>query len=147
GHLEAASGISQLTKVILQFQHQILVPSINASPINSNIKLKDTPFYIQEKSSPWNCVLDPVSGEHLPRRSVINSFGAGGAYVTLIMEAYAKAAKMLSADTTDELLFIFSAKTKWSLWKYLEEMQAFLRHKLASPLNDFSSHLMKINHN
>ena len=53
GHLEAASGISQLTKVILQLKHQTLVPSINADPVNPNIDLGKTPFRIQKEVQAW----------------------------------------------------------------------------------------------
>ncbi|WP_442937220.1 hypothetical protein [Nostoc sp.] len=44
GHLEAASGISQIAKVLLQFQQKTLVPTINATPRNPRIKLDNSPF-------------------------------------------------------------------------------------------------------
>lgn len=77
GHLEAASGISQLTKVLLQMKKGTLVPTINAMPVNPNIKLEHTAFYLQEQTEPWHRLNDPETGKQLPRRSMINSFGAG----------------------------------------------------------------------
>ncbi len=77
GHLEAASGISQLTKVLLQMKNGTLVPTINATPVNPNIKLENTAFYLQEQTEPWHRLNDPGTGKQLPRRSMINSFRAG----------------------------------------------------------------------
>lgn len=113
GHLEAASGISQLSKVLLQLKHQTLVPTINASPRNPNIKLEGTVFYLQEETGPWSQIKDPQTRNNLPRRSMINSFGAGGAYANLILEefiggAYVQVPGMISPQ---EYLIIFSART------------------------------------
>ena len=88
GHLEAASGISQLTKVLLQFKYQTIVPTINATPRNPHIKLDGSPFYLQEQLSPWIPRLDFPQTENIPCRSLINSFGAGGSYANLIVEKY-----------------------------------------------------------
>ncbi|MCB0195541.1 MAG: SDR family NAD(P)-dependent oxidoreductase, partial [Anaerolineae bacterium] len=90
GHLEAASGISQLTKVLLQLKYQTLVPSINVDPVNPNLQLERTPFYIQKETQPW---LRPEIEQdskriELPRRAAISSFGAGGANAHLVVEEY-----------------------------------------------------------
>jgi polyketide synthase PksN len=88
GHLEAASGISQLSKVLLQLRHGMLVPSIHSRPRNPSIRLDGTPFFIQEESRPWLPPVAPGSGETLPRRALINSIGAGGTSVCLLIEEY-----------------------------------------------------------
>ncbi|MCW7538524.1 SDR family NAD(P)-dependent oxidoreductase [Aquabacterium sp. A7-Y] len=85
GHPEAASGIAQLTKVILQLQHRTLVPSIKAEPRNPNIDLAQTPFHLLERCTPW-----PSRGEQ-PRRATVSSFGAGGANAHLIIEEFSVA--------------------------------------------------------
>ena len=87
GHAEAASGISQLTKVILQLQYGLLVPSIKAEPLNPNLSFEGSPFYLQRQLSAWpRPVIDGV-GE-CPRRAMISSFGAGGANAHLIVDEY-----------------------------------------------------------
>jgi polyketide synthase PksR len=88
GHLEAASGISQLSKVILQLKHGLLVPTINADPLNPNIKLENSAFYLQKELKPWIQIKDAKSRKYLPRRSMINSFGAGGSYTSIIVEEF-----------------------------------------------------------
>jgi acyl transferase domain-containing protein len=42
---------------------------------------------------------------------------------------------------------IFSAKTAWSLMKYIEKMQALLRKNLAVEIADLAQSLQKVNHN
>lgn len=79
GHAEAAAGIAQLTKVVLQMQHKTLVPSLlHADHTNPNIDFRQTPFYVQLRSEEWKG----------PRRAGISSFGAGGVNVHLIMDEY-----------------------------------------------------------
>ncbi|GER89948.1 hypothetical protein KDW_41100 [Dictyobacter vulcani] len=148
GHLEAASGVSQLSKVLLQMEHATLVPSINAKPINPNIKLEKTAFYLQQATEPWKQPLDSRTGKNLPRRSMINSFGAGGSYANLIIEEYIAdpVVSLPSSASSQESLFIFSARTPWSLRKYLEKMRIFLRKNPFLDMGDIARSLQKLNH-
>jgi acyl transferase domain-containing protein/acyl carrier protein/SAM-dependent methyltransferase len=88
GHLEAASGVSQLAKMVLQMQQKMFVPSIHATPINPAIRMSGTPFALSDAVRPWTALVDPGTSTPIPRRGLINSFGAGGAYaVAVIQEA------------------------------------------------------------
>ncbi|MCY8472948.1 beta-ketoacyl synthase N-terminal-like domain-containing protein [Bacillus halotolerans] len=148
GHLEAASGISQLTKVLLQMKKGTLVPTINATPVNPNINLENTAFYLQKRTEPWQRLKDPDTGKHLPRRSMINSFGAGGAYANLIIEEFIGAAteQQHPVPHQQEYLAVFSAKTKWSLLSYLEKLRVFLEKKPSSSIGAVVRSLHRINH-
>ncbi|TYS11709.1 methyltransferase [Bacillus subtilis] len=147
GHLEAASGISQLTKVLLQMKKGTLVPTINATPINPNIKLENTAFYLQEQTEPWHRLNDPETGKQLPRRSMINSFGAGGAYANLIIEEFIEMApERRITSRQPECTAVFSAKTKWSLLSYLKNMQLFLEKEAALDIEPIVQALQRINH-
>ena len=90
GHLEAASGMAQLTKVLLQLKHELLVPSINAEPLNPNLQLDSTPFYVQQRLSHWERIRIPEQGQfvEMPRRATISSFGAGGSNAHIVVEEY-----------------------------------------------------------
>ncbi|WP_158267012.1 SDR family NAD(P)-dependent oxidoreductase [Chitinophaga niastensis] len=149
GHLEAASGMSQLSKVLLQMKHKTLVPSINASPRNPNIKLEHTAFYLQESLSPWPAIVDDTTGKVLPRRSIINSFGAGGAYAGLIVEEYNINRQETETPTApgEKQLFVFSAGTSRSLWHYLEKMQQYLEENSAVQVADIARTLQQRNQN
>ncbi|WP_292720263.1 non-ribosomal peptide synthetase [Nostoc sp. JL34] len=141
GHLEAASGISQIAKVLLQFQQKTLVPTINATPRNPRIKLDNSPFYLQEQLSPWV----PQSNSHnsdLPRRSLINSFGAGGSYANLIVEEYQeKPSNTTSRPHPRETLLVFAAATQKGLQSYLTRLQTYLRKHPAISVADLASAL------
>lgn len=84
GHAEAASGMAQLTKVLLQLRHARLVPSLQPRRMNPSIDFKDTPFYPQWQGDEWRRPV--VAGKQTPRRAAISSFGAGGSNVHLILE-------------------------------------------------------------
>jgi acyl transferase domain-containing protein/acyl carrier protein len=90
GHLEAASGIAGLTKVLLQLRHRMLAPSIHTEPLNPLIDFADGPFRVQRSLQPW---LRPVIERkgvrtELPRLAGVSSFGAGGANGHLVIEEY-----------------------------------------------------------
>ncbi|HHT7174753.1 TPA: amino acid adenylation domain-containing protein [Bacillus cereus] len=86
GHLEAAAGISALTKILMQMKYKKLVPSLHAGEVNPYIKFEDTPFYLQKTLSDWNAPI--IEGKLYPRRAGVSSFGAGGANAHLIVEEY-----------------------------------------------------------
>ncbi len=79
GHLEAASGISQLAKVVLQLEHRWLVPTIHAEPLNPNLQLERTPFALVREGRPWS--------EAGRWRALVTSIGAGGTNTALIVDA------------------------------------------------------------
>ncbi|GAA0835806.1 hypothetical protein GCM10008915_22900 [Bifidobacterium pullorum subsp. gallinarum] len=87
GHAEAAAGIAQLTKVLLQMKHQTLVKNVmHGQRLNPNIDFNQTPFVVQSETSYWK--RPTINGEEVPRRSGISSFGAGGANAHIVVEEY-----------------------------------------------------------
>ncbi len=136
GHLEAASGVAQLHKVLLQMKHRMLVPTLNVESVNPNIKLENTPFYLQKKTNDWR--------SEIPRCSMINSFGAGGAYANLIIEEYVQIQQTFMPSR--KWLFVFSAKTEWSLQKYFEKLIAFLETNPNLPIGDVARSLYQTYH-
>ena len=82
GHGESASGMAQLTKVVLQLQHRQLVPGLADAPLSPHLHFADTPFLPQKELAPWTT--DAIGGG--PLRATVSSFGAGGSNVHLILE-------------------------------------------------------------
>ncbi|HSN99426.1 MAG TPA: beta-ketoacyl synthase N-terminal-like domain-containing protein, partial [Candidatus Nanopelagicales bacterium] len=119
GHLEAASGISQLTKVLLQLRHRSLVPSINADPPNPHLRLEQTPFRIQESVSAW----EAPEGER--RRALITSLGGGGANACLVVEEHRAETPSLPAAEAPYLI-AFSAPDAARLDTLLESFERYL---------------------
>jgi phthiocerol/phenolphthiocerol synthesis type-I polyketide synthase A len=80
GHAEAASAMGQLAKVILQMKHRTLVPSIVTERLNADLRLDSTAFHLLKAPEDWS--------PGRPRRALVNSFGAGGAYASALVEEY-----------------------------------------------------------
>ncbi|WP_458789239.1 SDR family NAD(P)-dependent oxidoreductase [Adonisia turfae] len=84
GHCEAAAGIAGLTKVLLQMQHQQIVPSIHSSVLNPHIDFASTPFVVNQDLRDWQPA--SIDGRPMKRIAGISSFGAGGSNAHLVIE-------------------------------------------------------------
>ena len=130
GHLEAAAGIAQLTKVLLQMKHRQLAPSIHTQALNPHISFASTPFYVQRELSPWEpVVLKGAGGTRVyPRRAGISSFGVGGTNVHVIVEEYEPLGNSYAARQRQPWLLVLSAANEERLRVYAGEMADFLAH-------------------
>ena len=115
GHLEAAAGIAGLAKVIMQFRHETLAPSLHAEDLNPAVDWGSTPFRVQREATPWPAV---------PKRAGISSFGAGGSGAHLIVAA---PPSTVSAPTDDSAqLIILSGRTRTALDQQCQRLRAWL---------------------
>lgn len=102
GHLELASGMAGLIKILLQLKHATLVPTLHCDEINPYIRLENSPFYIVKDSQPWTRSKD-AEGREWPRRAGVSSFGFGGVNAHIVVEEYvAPPAMEREADRRDE---------------------------------------------
>ncbi|EKE67233.1 SDR family NAD(P)-dependent oxidoreductase, partial [Oceanibaculum indicum] len=124
GHAEAASGMAQLTKVLLQLQHRELAPSIRPGAPNPKADFAGTPFVPQAALAPWRAPV--IDGVEQPRRATVSSFGAGGSNVHLVLEE-ALVQKMPAAEVPRRRLFPVSARTPAQLTQMLADLAAHLR--------------------
>nr|ARR97038.1 SphE [Herpetosiphon sp. B060] len=141
GHLEAASGISQLIKVALQLHHRTLVPTLNAEPLNPLIELHNSPFYLQQTQQPWQRPTIEVAGrvEQQPLRAALGSYGAGGSSAFVIVEEYAPSPVLAPSGDTPTIIAL-SAQNRQSLVLQAEN----LRDALATaPLLDVATTLLR----
>ncbi|WP_241015168.1 SDR family oxidoreductase, partial [Burkholderia sp. Ac-20379] len=139
GHAEAASGMAQLTKVLLQLQHRMLVPSmlpLSQARRNPHADFTGTPFVPQMQAAPW--LRRRVDGVEAPLRATVSAFGAGGSNVHLIVEeAPHEAAPAGAADDHrpgQALRFVFSAHDDAGLMRWLACMRHFIAAQPALPL-------------
>jgi pimeloyl-ACP methyl ester carboxylesterase/NAD(P)-dependent dehydrogenase (short-subunit alcohol dehydrogenase family) len=134
GHLESAAGFASLAKVVLQLQHQKLVPSIHSGSLNPNIQFENTPFYVQRALAEWPAPVAETDGRrvHQRRRAAVSAFGAGGSNAHAIVEEYIPlpAARM---PTGDGHLIVLSAKTPDRLRIVVENLLGYLRRQAAPP--------------
>ncbi|MGU3778873.1 beta-ketoacyl synthase N-terminal-like domain-containing protein [Burkholderia metallica] len=79
GHLNHASGITGLIKVVMSLENQQLPPSLNYQTPNPNIDFAASPFRVNTALTDW-------SRGAVPRRAGVNAFGIGGTNAHVIVE-------------------------------------------------------------
>lgn len=137
GHLESAAGLASICKVLLQMEHDQLVPSIHSTPENPNIHFAATGLQVQRSVASWST----LAGLN-PLRAGISSFGAGGTNAHVILEAPAEAthakSPALPEDSEAPQLFVVSAKDAASL-KQLVAFHSDLLAKSTLPLSHIAT--------
>lgn len=81
GHLIPASSIAGLIKTALALYHKVLPPTLYCDHPNPELRIENTPFYINTETRPW------IHGTpDVPRRAGVNAFGFGGINAHAILE-------------------------------------------------------------
>ena len=108
GHGESVSGMAQLLKCILMFNKKIIFPMKCPQELNPDIDLDKIPFTIPENAQKWDKTNESIVD--IPRRAIINSFGSGGVYSSLILEEYSNNLNECCNEdiVCSEYLFVFS---------------------------------------
>jgi acyl transferase domain-containing protein/D-arabinose 1-dehydrogenase-like Zn-dependent alcohol dehydrogenase/acyl carrier protein len=132
GHLEAASGIAGLSKVLMGMKYGYIPKNLHFQQQNPAIDLRDSPFYFPSETRPWTTPLDEAGRPH-PRRAGVSSFGFGGANAHLIVEAYANE-RQACAASTEALVFPLSAASATALRRQAERLADFLNAARAGTL-------------
>lgn len=112
GHCESAAGIAGITKILLQFKHRQIAPSLHSKILNPHIDFTQTPFVVQQQLAEWKRPV--LGGSEVPRRAGISSFGAGGSNAHLVLEEYMPEADERSSATDvapdHPVLIVWSSK-------------------------------------
>ncbi|MBP0042085.1 MAG: acyltransferase domain-containing protein, partial [Roseofilum sp. SBFL] len=125
GHLEGAAGIAGLIKVLLAMKHKKLPRIVNFKALNPRINLKDTPFYMLEENQEWKR-LKNESGEEIPRRAGLSSFGIGGVNAHVVLEEYRETVKVDSNLERPKQILALSAQTDPALRELATKYQTYL---------------------
>lgn len=124
GHAEAASGLAQLTKVLLQLHNRTLVPGVRTDKPNPQIVVDSTSFRLQTGLAEWQpSVLDGVTQ---PLRATVSSFGAGGSNVHMLLQEAPVRAEPPPAPPGPRR-FVFSAQTDPQLHQVIADTAAYVR--------------------
>jgi FkbH-like protein len=132
GHLEAGAGLVGLIKVLLQFQHRQLVPSLSSSQTNAQIAFDRLPFQVQRTLAEWRPATWSEGGRMVtaPRRAALNSFGVGGSNVHIILEEPPDAPRAGPSPPEGPQLLVVSARSARVLTAQLDRLA---RHLAAHP--------------
>lgn len=136
GHLESAAGIAALSKVVLQFQHEKLVPSIHSGTLNKNIDFSKTPFFVQRELADWK------RHAHSPLVAAVSSFGAGGANAHIVLEEYHSTEYSSVVGDVREM-FVFSARSYPQLNKMVRNFIAYLDREMLLSNEGVSHHVTR----
>ncbi|CUB27899.1 Polyketide synthase PksL [Bacillus subtilis] len=133
GHLESAAGIAALTKVLLQFKHRKLAPSIHSERLNTNINFENTPFYVQQKEEEWR---KEAGITH--RRAAVSSFGAGGANAHIILEEYENHIASVKNTGSGPYAAVLSARNEGRLREYARRLLQYTDQETAVSVADIA---------
>ncbi|MDJ1179175.1 type I polyketide synthase [Roseofilum sp. BLCC_M91] len=135
GHLEGAAGIAGLIKVLLAMKHKKLPKIVNFKELNPRISLKDTPFYILEENQEWKRLTNQ-SGEEIPRRAGLSSFGIGGVNAHIVLEEPLEEVKIERVIKRPQQILTLSAQTEEALRELATKYQTYLELKPEAALQN-----------
>ncbi|BCJ94417.1 hypothetical protein acsn021_19860 [Anaerocolumna cellulosilytica] len=123
GHLEPASGIASLIKVILSLKNKVIFPSLHFNKLNNHIEIADSPFYFPDKAKSWSGIVGK-------RRAGVSSFGFGGTNAHVILEEAPECMDMPVRNQELSYLFTVSAGNTASLFHNVEKLYRFLQQPM-----------------
>jgi len=121
GHLEPAAGIASLLKVLMSLKHRQIPGLLHMQELNPYIDLSGSPFYIVDKTMPWNAITDR-NGAPVPRRAGVSSFGWGGANAHVVLEEYQAPTRQRSDQPSRPQLIVLSARNEDRLKAYARSL-------------------------
>ena len=128
GHAESATSIAGIAKILLQFQHRAIAPTLHAENPNENIDFARAPCILQTQLTPWQV---PAQ---FPRRALINAFGAGGVNACAVLEEYVQVESAASRREAPRGLFVLCAKDAKRLREYASRYVDYLQRNLHGDL-------------
>ena len=117
GHTKAAAGTAGLIKSALSLYHKVLMPTLKAQPIDPNLGIEESPFYINHHLRPWL----PKGAENSIRRAGVSAFGFGGSNFHAVLEEFQPQKQAPSWDGTVEIVAL-SADTREELGNRLKKL-------------------------
>ncbi|WP_428242464.1 SDR family NAD(P)-dependent oxidoreductase [Gynuella sp.] len=105
GHSEAASGIAQLSKVLLSMRHERLVATPTRGQLSNELPWSSLPLRLQTETAPWQQATDDAGQR--PRRAGISAVGGGGVNAHVIVE---QPGLQASLNAPQPVVFVLSAK-------------------------------------
>jgi acyl transferase domain-containing protein/surfactin synthase thioesterase subunit/D-arabinose 1-dehydrogenase-like Zn-dependent alcohol dehydrogenase/acyl carrier protein len=135
GHLEAASGLAGLVKVVLALQHQEIPPQPSLGELNPHIPWPELPVSVARQAQPW------PRGRR-PRRAAVSSFGISGTNAHAVLEEPPPAKLPAAAPERSAELVLLSARTEAALLAQAARLHAHLQSHPEQRLGDLAYSLV-----
>jgi len=130
GHLDVAAGVAGVIKTVLSLQAAKIPPMANFQSPNPELRIEDTPFYINDRCIDW-------PADRWPRLAGVSSFGSGGTNAHLILqEAPQRKAKAGPEPSLNAVML--SAKSESALSRQIEQLREFSTNNTNMPLSDIA---------
>lgn len=133
GHLDAASGVVSLIKVIEDLKHQTISPMHHFKTLNSRCDNSTNPFDFDTELKSWNS----VDGKRI---AAVSSFGIGGTNGQLMVADYPSDDKLSNLESP--VVIALSAKTANSLMDKISKLNTWLTHQDQCDLFNLSNTLL-----
>ncbi len=108
GHLESASGVASLIKIILAMVHDQVPAHLHLESRSPRIPWPQFPIVIPDKLTPW-----PKGSQ--PRRAGVSAFGFSGTNAHVVLEEAPTTAALAEAATRPAHILALSARTEPAL--------------------------------
>lgn len=131
GHLESASGVAGLIKVVLSMQNGEIPPILHLQQRSSRIPWPQFPVEVPVEPRPW-----PAGDQ--PRLAGVSSFGFTGTNAHVILEESPHQAETASSASSAEApahLLVLSGKTARALTDQAEQYARYLSRETDTPIN------------
>lgn len=121
GHLEPASGMASIIKVLLSMKHNLIPADLHFNTPNPLIDWDNLPIRVVDKHLPWE-----KPGKI--RRAAVSGFGFGGSNAHVIIEEYKGSEPVIEGNHEGiEYILKLSAKSEKSLRTYAEKYVDYLQ--------------------
>ncbi|MEU5022726.1 amino acid adenylation domain-containing protein [Streptomyces milbemycinicus] len=121
GHLDSASGIAGLIKVVLALRHRTLPPTLWCEETSPHIDFDTSPFRVTGELQPWDGPRPLLAG--------VSSFGVGGTNVHLLVEEAPEGPEAAADSVSRQArLLPFSAASRTAL----DAWESGLRERLSA---------------
>ncbi|BCA96874.1 polyketide synthase [Legionella antarctica] len=121
GHLESASGVASMIKVIMSLQNKRIYKNLNFKQLNPKIKLDDTQLALHNRD--WNTNTKLKSAG-------VNAFGFSGTNAHVILQEFPQKTMQRQTPPSRWNVLLISAKTLKSLDELIKRYQQFLETTL-----------------
>ncbi|PSL55787.1 polyketide synthase PksN [Saccharothrix carnea] len=140
GHMDNASGLAGLAKLVLSLKHRVLPASLNFEEPNQNIAFAQTPVFVNDRTVPWS------DDDRETLYAGINSFGLSGTNCHLVLRSADAPPARERAEVSCSLLPL-SAQNAQGLVRLAERYRDFLaRHEVDLADLAFTASVGRLHH-
>jgi acyl transferase domain-containing protein/NADPH:quinone reductase-like Zn-dependent oxidoreductase/NADP-dependent 3-hydroxy acid dehydrogenase YdfG/acyl carrier protein len=130
GHLEAASGIAGLIKVVLMLRHRQIAPHLHLKQLTPHVPWQDYPFIIPTQVTNW----DSGGGKRI---AGVSSFGFSGTNAHVVLEEWNEAQPAVGGIERPLQLLTLSARDKDALRAIVSNVADHLKSEIPPAYADF----------